>query len=147
MRKYTSRNHRKKHRKSKKRRGGVYSDLSRKLLRPGGKMYTGEPRDDSDKNNRSLSLVGPDLGKDKRAGRTRTFSPLRKIQYGEVIKEKGGTGNNQPRPRKRICEDSRCTISGGRKTKRRRKKYRYKKKTNKRRRVRKMKTHKRRRRR
>jgi len=79
----TRNKHNKRRRKSRRKKGGEYSNLAIKLFT---RNSTGEPQDNSDKNNRLLALVGPDLGREQQHKiRNERFSPLRKTaaQYTE----------------------------------------------------------------
>lgn len=72
----TRNKHNKRRRKSRRKKGGEYSNLAMKLFT---RNSTGEPQDNSDKNNRLLAMVGPDLGREQqRKMRNGRFSPLRK---------------------------------------------------------------------
>jgi hypothetical protein len=79
----TRNKHKKRRRKSRRKKGGEYSNLAMKLFT---RNSTGEPQDNSDKNNRLLAMVGPDLGREQQHKiRNERFSPLRKTaaQYTE----------------------------------------------------------------
>merc|ERR1712166_490925 len=80
----TRNKHKKRRRKSRRKKGGEYSNLAMKLFT---RNSTGEPQDNSDKNNRLLAMVGPDLGREqqRKVMRNGSFSPLRKTatQYTE----------------------------------------------------------------
>ena len=83
----TRNKHKKRRRKSRRKKGGEYSNLAMKLFT---RNSTGEPQDNSDKNNRLLAMVGPDLGREqqRKVMRNGRFSPLRKTaaQYmGEKL--------------------------------------------------------------